>query len=228
MWVGSAIQSGGGASIGSNIDFLSPIGCRYGPAPRPDLPRRRAGALLLAGGTALALSQPSVSNQVAALEREIGVRLLARRPGGLGLTPRARPCSCTPMPSPIASGWPNPAGGRAPGAATRLRIGALPSALAGLVPEAIARVRVTAPRHESVRRGNGRRPGGPPRLRRAPPRHRLPGQHLPAPHPPGQTPPPAPRGVHGRASSRPPARGEPKSTSPTCATTTGPPRGLTG
>ena len=31
----------------------------------------------------LALSQSPVSNQVAALEREIGVRLLARAPGGL-------------------------------------------------------------------------------------------------------------------------------------------------
>ena len=35
----------------------------------------------------LALSQPSVSNQVAALEREVGVRLLDREPGGLRLTP---------------------------------------------------------------------------------------------------------------------------------------------
>src|SRR5436190_1470663 len=35
----------------------------------------------------LALSQPSVSNQVAALERQIGVRLLAREPGGLRLEP---------------------------------------------------------------------------------------------------------------------------------------------
>ncbi|MEA2304486.1 MAG: LysR family transcriptional regulator, regulator of abg operon, partial [Solirubrobacteraceae bacterium] len=34
----------------------------------------------------LALSQPSVSNQVAALEREIGARLLEREPGGLRLT----------------------------------------------------------------------------------------------------------------------------------------------
>ena len=34
----------------------------------------------------LALSQPSVSNQVASLEREIGTRLLDRRPGGLRLT----------------------------------------------------------------------------------------------------------------------------------------------
>ena len=35
----------------------------------------------------LSLSQPSVSNQVAALEREIGARLLRREPGGLSLTP---------------------------------------------------------------------------------------------------------------------------------------------
>ncbi len=35
---------------------------------------------------ALALSQPSVSNQVSALEREIGARLLEREPGGLRLT----------------------------------------------------------------------------------------------------------------------------------------------
>src|ERR1700694_1285503 len=34
----------------------------------------------------LALSQPSVSNQVAQLERELGARLLERRPGGLTLT----------------------------------------------------------------------------------------------------------------------------------------------
>ena len=35
----------------------------------------------------LALSQPSVSQQVAALERELGTKLLERRPGGLRLTP---------------------------------------------------------------------------------------------------------------------------------------------
>ena len=34
----------------------------------------------------LALSQPSVSQQVGALERELGTRLLERRPGGLRLT----------------------------------------------------------------------------------------------------------------------------------------------
>src|ERR1039458_1734006 len=34
----------------------------------------------------LSLSQPSVSNQVASLERELGIRLLKREPGGLTLT----------------------------------------------------------------------------------------------------------------------------------------------
>ena len=40
-----------------------------------------------AAARALSLSQPSVSNQVSALEREIGARLLEREPGGLRLTP---------------------------------------------------------------------------------------------------------------------------------------------
>src|SRR3954468_15491454 len=35
---------------------------------------------------ALALTQPAVSQQVAALEREVGTPLLDRRPGGLTLT----------------------------------------------------------------------------------------------------------------------------------------------
>src|ERR687889_2695037 len=36
---------------------------------------------------ALSLTQPAVSQQVAALERQAGVRLLERGPGGLSLTP---------------------------------------------------------------------------------------------------------------------------------------------
>src|SRR3954466_5560764 len=36
---------------------------------------------------ALALTQPAVSQQVAALEKEVGAKLLAREPGGLKLTP---------------------------------------------------------------------------------------------------------------------------------------------
>src|SRR3954470_11473265 len=39
-----------------------------------------------AAARALALTQPAVSQQVAALERQLGVRLLDREPGGLRLT----------------------------------------------------------------------------------------------------------------------------------------------
>jgi molybdate transport repressor ModE-like protein len=94
----------------------------------------------------LALSQPSVSHQVAALEREIGARLLERRPGGLQLTHAGevllehadaiaeRFDLATIQLAEIAEGE-----------HTLLRIGAFPTALAGLVPEAIARVRQLHP-----------------------------------------------------------------------------------
>src|SRR5215216_163678 len=71
----------------------------------------------------LALTQPSVSQQVAALEREVGAQLLDRRPGGLKLTH---------------------AGGvlleHAEAERSTLRIGAFPTALASLVPAAVARL----------------------------------------------------------------------------------------
>lgn len=90
----------------------------------------------------LALSQPSVSNQVAALEREVGLRLLERRPGGLRLTAEGE--ILLEHADAIADRF-GLADSQLAGAAerqrTRLRIGALPSALAGFVPEAIARVR---------------------------------------------------------------------------------------
>jgi DNA-binding transcriptional LysR family regulator len=93
-------------------------------------------------GRRLALSQPSVSNQVAALEREVGVALFERRPGGVRLTPEGE----------ILLEHADAIAGRfglaetqlaeaAERQRTRLRIGALPSALAGFVPAAIARVR---------------------------------------------------------------------------------------
>ncbi|HYZ82405.1 MAG TPA: LysR family transcriptional regulator [Solirubrobacteraceae bacterium] len=94
----------------------------------------------------LALSQPSVSNQVAALEREVGVRLLQRRPGGLRLTAEGE--ILLEHADAIADRF-GLAEAQLAGAAerlrTRLRIGALPSALAGFVPEAIARVRERHP-----------------------------------------------------------------------------------
>src|SRR4051812_40206088 len=90
----------------------------------------------------LALSQPSVSNQVAALEREIGARLLHREPGGIRLTREGE--ILLEHADAIAERF-KLAGEQLAVAAhsqrTRLRIGAFPTALAGLVPTAIARLR---------------------------------------------------------------------------------------
>jgi DNA-binding transcriptional LysR family regulator len=93
-------------------------------------------------GHELSLTQPSVSNQVAALEREIGARLLIRGPGGLRLTPEGE----------ILLEHADAIAGRlelaraqlaaaAAGRHARLRIGALPTALAGFVPAAVVRLR---------------------------------------------------------------------------------------
>src|SRR3954447_24272707 len=89
----------------------------------------------------LALSQPSVSNQVAALEREIGARLLHREPSGLRLTREGE--ILLEHADAIAERF-QLAGEQLAVAAhaqrTRLRIGAFPTALAGLVPAAVARL----------------------------------------------------------------------------------------
>src|SRR3954466_15662744 len=91
----------------------------------------------------LALTQPSVSNQVAQLEREIGARLLDRAPGGLRLTREGeillehadaiaeRFQLATAQLAAVAEGK-----------RTTLRIGALPTALACFVPAAVARLRL--------------------------------------------------------------------------------------
>ena len=94
----------------------------------------------------LSLSQPSVSNQVGALEREIGAKLFDRRPGGLGLTREGE--ILLAHADAIAERF-QLAGAQlavaAHGLRTRLRIGAFPTALAGLVPAAIARLRERHP-----------------------------------------------------------------------------------
>jgi DNA-binding transcriptional LysR family regulator len=89
----------------------------------------------------LALSQPSVSQQVAALERELGARLLDRRPGGLQLTRAgavllehadaiaARLGLAEAQLAEIADA-----------ARSTLAIGAFPTALAALVPAALERL----------------------------------------------------------------------------------------
>ena len=82
----------------------------------------------------LSLTQPAVSQQVAALEREVGARLLDREPGGLRLT-RAGEILLTHADA-IADRLQLASAQLAEPA--RLRIGAFPSALAALVPKAVA------------------------------------------------------------------------------------------
>jgi DNA-binding transcriptional LysR family regulator len=94
----------------------------------------------------LALSQPSVSNQVAALEREVGVRLLAREPGGLKLTPEGE--ILLEHADAIAERFElarAQLAAAALGYRARLRLGAFPTALASLIPAAIDRVRLDHP-----------------------------------------------------------------------------------
>jgi DNA-binding transcriptional LysR family regulator len=94
----------------------------------------------------LALSQPSVSHQVAALEHEIGARLLDRRPGGLQLTPAG--ALLLEHADAIAVRFDLAAlqlAEIADDERTLLRIGAFPTALAGFVPSAVAHVRAGHP-----------------------------------------------------------------------------------
>jgi DNA-binding transcriptional LysR family regulator len=94
----------------------------------------------------LALSQPSVSNQVASLEREIGARLLERAPGGLRLTSEGE--ILLEHADAIAERFElakEQLAAAAEGQRARLRIGAFPTALAGFVPAAIARLRLEYP-----------------------------------------------------------------------------------
>ena len=89
----------------------------------------------------LALSQPSVSQQVAALERELGTRLLDRRPGGLKLTGAG---SVLLEHADAVAERLELAGAQLAEIAgderTTLRLGAFPTALASLVPAAVARL----------------------------------------------------------------------------------------
>lgn len=95
---------------------------------------------------ALALSQPAVSQQVAALERQLGLPLLRRGPGGPAVTEAGA----------LLLDHADAVAGRLELAATQiaelaaadretLRVGAFPSALASVVPAAIARVRAERP-----------------------------------------------------------------------------------
>jgi DNA-binding transcriptional LysR family regulator len=89
----------------------------------------------------LSLTQPSVSQQVAALERELGTRLLDRRPGGLKLTHAG--AVLLEHADAVAERL-ELAGVQlaeiAAGERTTLRLGTFPTALATLVPAAVARL----------------------------------------------------------------------------------------
>jgi DNA-binding transcriptional LysR family regulator len=96
----------------------------------------------------LALTQPSVSQQVAALEAEVGARLLNRRPGGLTLTPDGE--LVLAHADAIATRLElarRQLAERVAGARAQLRVGAFPTALAELVPTAVERL---SARHEGV------------------------------------------------------------------------------
>jgi DNA-binding transcriptional LysR family regulator len=89
----------------------------------------------------LALTQPSVSQQVVALERELGTRLLDRRPGGLKLTHAgtvllAHADAVAERLELAAAQLAEIAGDER----TTLRLGTFPTALASLVPAAVERL----------------------------------------------------------------------------------------
>jgi DNA-binding transcriptional LysR family regulator len=95
---------------------------------------------------ALSLTQPAVSQQVRALERQLGADLLERRPGGLALTEAGEVllehANALSQRLRLADAQ---VGELAAGARARLRVGAFPSALASVVPDAIGALGASDP-----------------------------------------------------------------------------------
>src|SRR6059058_257438 len=109
-------------------------------------------------GRALSLTQPAVSQQVAALEREIGARLLDRGPGGPVPTEAGTLLLAHAAALAERLDLADAQVAELRAAEDPLRLGAYPSALAALVPRAIAamgapRVRVTENRTADLRDG---------------------------------------------------------------------------
>jgi DNA-binding transcriptional LysR family regulator len=97
-------------------------------------------------GEALALTQPAVSQQVAALERQLGLKLLERGPGGP--TPTDAGALLLAHADAVADRLAQADAQVAELAVTdreTLRVGAFPSALATVVPGAIVRLRQALP-----------------------------------------------------------------------------------
>jgi DNA-binding transcriptional LysR family regulator len=99
----------------------------------------RAGSFS-AAARELALTQPAVSQQVAALERELGARLLNRRPGGLTLTDAGDIALAHAEALAERLALADAQLGELRDDAGPLRVGAFPSALATLVPRGIERL----------------------------------------------------------------------------------------
>src|SRR5437773_12172045 len=97
----------------------------------------------------LSLTQPAVSQQVAALEREVGAKLLQRGPGGV--TPTHAGAVLLEHADAVADRL-ELAGTQLAEIAreqrVRVRLGAFPSALAVMVPKAVARLRSERPEAE--------------------------------------------------------------------------------
>jgi DNA-binding transcriptional LysR family regulator len=100
-------------------------------------------------GEELALTQPAVSQQVSSLERQLGVRLLDRGAGGHGKpTPTEAGALLLAHADAIADRLAQAGAQVAELAAAEretLRVGAFPSALASVIPAAIARLREQLP-----------------------------------------------------------------------------------
>jgi DNA-binding transcriptional LysR family regulator len=98
---------------------------------------------------ALSLTQPAVSRQLAALEREAGVALVARGPRHVSLTPAgaALAAEADAILAALDAAGRRMRGFAAPDGGA-VRVGAVPSALAGFVPAALAALRAQRPRVE--------------------------------------------------------------------------------
>src|SRR5690348_18099408 len=105
----------------------------------------RCGSIT-AAATALRFTQSAVSRQIATLEGELGSRVFDRLPRGVALTAEGR--ALLPYASQVLDGLDGArravADVRALGAG-RLRVGAFPTAVAALVPTALASFRRAYP-----------------------------------------------------------------------------------
>src|ERR687890_2323050 len=97
----------------------------------------------------LSLTQPAVSQQILSLERQLGTRLIDRGPGGLGLTAAGalllRHADAVSGRLRLAS---EQLGDLVAEQRRHLAIGAFPSAIATIVPDALARMKAAEPELE--------------------------------------------------------------------------------